>query len=809
MSDEENIEQSFSKLNVSEKELSMTETQLKESEKVSERDLSITETQLKESEKPLNVSEESSQTPTKEVRETNYPAWASNLQRFYSKGTLKAASVPEKLAEFFREPNNILDSNSPLSPSNRTENDLSVMSSSRLADTDSFTDVTAESKVDNAEDEADTSKLDAVPVVKKALFKEADSSKQPSRNWTFSMPVFFKSVKNRNTTIADVPDTITSKKHLIGKLMLHDGKKYQGLASGIRLARDVFLCTRHSLSFHKLSNLMVAFDIYTTFHEKPDDSKVFAIEQVYGEESQHVYETYNIHWNPEGDIVLLKLKITSLLPSFFTDSGPYVTIKKLEVSDMSVSFPIFHLGYASGSHLKPSAETFLRLDFMASRVRGDDLLHMGCVKSGTNVGIVASIQENKEQNTERVVLSPTKKGGHTSTVEFDQNGRSKKLHQNGSTKEYDMSTLHVAASHIYGGDHLILSLTTRQGSSGGAYFDEDGHLIAVHIGALHESVDQAMGLPQNYHAHVAVLPTEPFTNQFLFDALLPENKSFSLTDNPYQADCFSPGYYLLARKNEFSTNLVTIGVIQQVREPTEGGQPGICKYSCEILRPNLTPLELKFVVNTSTNKLVRIKDVALNTAYCPIDGRPWGEFHILLKDEEATPRENRIHFIPCLMYIPNYQTSSNHFFTSLGKNAFSTHGITEEELLSAIKDLIREKEKEESKVQSRLNGDIFHYTHTWRKDVYASFHYVEKNGHLFVLGIGTHIDRQHTNDRQEGYVFSKDNWVASLCDIYTINKNCKKTKTVITKRLHIVQANKLMVFLTEEGYDAYEKSVQK
>lgn len=742
---------------------------------------------------------------------TTYQDFAGTVQRRYSTEGMRPSEVEDSFIEYFRKPNNLLDSNSPpprpleragMNPAESVDR----LASAIAGDHPSPSPAAGHTINAVAKKDADSNVDDALSTITQKMtlnpskeeisspINSSESSVTEQKRERFSFDSFFshsgsfKGVKNRNTNIAGIPETVFEKRDHIGKIMLVSGERYIGLASGIRLSSvgesDIFLCTRHSIGLHNIDDLIVGFEILNYFHEKPDPSNIYRIEEVLGEKRADIYQEHRIHWDPISDLVLLKIQLQSKLPGSQertrTGNQTYIRVRSIDTLTISTSFPMFHLGYASVSHLKASAEFGLRLDSAESIKRGDNWLHTGCVKDN-NPGIIDRVQPDTSTCSNTVTITPVKPGGRTSTVNVSEDGSSaKKLHKNGNTRDYKMSTLHIVAPHIHGGDHLILSLSTKPGSSGGGYFDMEGNLIAVHIGAFLPSINKVMGLPAKYHAHVALLPTAPFRHQFLYAALIPEKKPQPLS--AYSIGSMKIGDYLLSQETSFSS-LTTIGIIEKFSYEDETSS-----YLCQIINPTLHLKQLRIKI------LEDQRLVIYNADEDPDTGSTQSIF--ICKESDIKP-ENRISIVPSLLRILQYGTAHQTVIVSSDYSAFLNDIEKENRIVDALRGTLDIKKHAD---MDETCGKVSHSTYTWGRDDYASFHFVEcgdkdgENGrNLFVIGIGTHIDER----TREDYAFENGHWTPVLQKVFS--KNPKKP-------LCIKEDNRLCTFLTSEALRSYSNT---
>lgn len=202
--------------------------------------------------------------------------------------SLSASDIDSEMRRYFQKPDSILDSNSPVRDG-AGGNDFSVISSTRLTSHQDDNDAEWNSK-------APAGMEDVAAVGKKLDFEQ--SSWRGLLSW-FNTP---KSIKNRNTNKTDISDSVLSKRHLVGKIMSKDKSCYRGLASGILLEKNIFLCTRHSLRLKPLDQLFVGFGIYADYNEKPKQENIFGIKRILEEEYLRYYEAHGIHWVDDGDL---------------------------------------------------------------------------------------------------------------------------------------------------------------------------------------------------------------------------------------------------------------------------------------------------------------------------------------------------------------------------------------------------------------------------------------------------------------------------------------------------------------------------
>lgn len=450
------------------------------------------------------------------------------------------------------------------------------------------------------------------------------------------------------------------------------------------------------------------------------------------------------------------------------------------LTKMPCSLPIYHMGYAAGSHLKISCESVFRLDFLSCRARGDSLVDVPCLKNDS-AGLIQNVIRDDENSADEYYISPLKSNGRSSVVAVDKSGEARKQHKNGNSSFYELSNFHIAATHIHGGDHLILCLTTSTGSSGGVYLDENGNLIAIHIGSFIRSINTALGLPKNYFAHVALLPNVAFEILFLYKVLIPESREFCVSTKRYLLCDMQVGMYLLATENEFSNDFLTVGVIVKVLECSSGGKTSVIKYSCLVDTPNMQQLELRFVVNQESSKIQAIKSSGTNDHVCiagrtlvinPTTENALVDRYIYLCKEGKADNFEKVDVFPSFFRILNWNRETSLEFYQSWNIDFQLGSDPERKLdREVIASLIGSKESPHSDADEK-HGKVFHYTHTWGNDDYASFHYIERqngNGnHLFIVGIGQHIGR----DRRS-YRFLKGQWTPPLFDIYKGKGNGK------------------------------------
>lgn len=129
-----------------------------------------------------------------------------------------------------------------------------------------------------------------------------------------------------------------------------------------------------------------------------------------------------------------------------------------------------------------------------------------------------SLYKEKLQATEQGATIKKARGGDITFVRFEDGNYYRLL-----TKDPVMFSAPLKTTN-----HMLVTLETSPGASGGAYLDNNGKIIAIHCGKLSDELNKIFGIHPKYSLHLALIPGVPLVNKFLLKLVKFENLTLSI-----------------------------------------------------------------------------------------------------------------------------------------------------------------------------------------------------------------------------------------------------------------------------------------
>lgn len=317
----------------------------------------------------------------------------------------------------------------------------------------------------------------------------------------------------------------------VSKLTNSFGKiSHNGAPAGTGLlisAREV-LTTRHTIDEDRnFSSYEVQFGV---LKKGPETEPFRVVKIVFPEDPDFPKE---LGCGAKGDFAVLILDHSPLLAVIDDDAdAPFFNIASRESRNADEARECVFVGYSSGNELSISAGPSLpiRLSFalsspyevVGSPVRLHDKLYHG--------GAITAVSPTTEGGTNLEFSSGSKKAVLSVS---DKDSSIKRANSDFSYS--DPNKFEISAMPWVGPDHMLFSLRTYPGASGGAYFNSQGELLAIHRGVLSKEISELMGAPEGHKVCVAAFPNEECVTTF-WDSLISLEKKQKNTSTKLPTD---------------------------------------------------------------------------------------------------------------------------------------------------------------------------------------------------------------------------------------------------------------------------------
>lgn len=207
-----------------------------------------------------------------------------------------------------------------------------------------------------------------------------------------------------------------------------------------------------------------------------------------------------------------------------TKTPPYVNSIPKNPPEINHLSTLYYVGYNAATHLKVSKG----IPLIRSLSNIGDVHLSGKEKLIHNTGKI--IADHPIPTGNGYILSPTSeklKKNATYSITPDSSSNSTALIRSNSSTKKELKMKEddyvISANPVSEFDHLITSLKTGYGSSGGGYFTADGRLLSMHIGKLIPPLQELFNLPERDKAHFSIIPSAKFQSFYWEDYLLYED----------------------------------------------------------------------------------------------------------------------------------------------------------------------------------------------------------------------------------------------------------------------------------------------
>lgn len=327
---------------------------------------------------------------------------------------------------------------------------------------------------------------------------------------------FYKRFRNLAITNDKIPEDIKKWQPLMGKIFPRNDSSEKGVGCGMLLNNSTLLTCQHVIESFSVNELYVGFNVLN-FSDRVKLRDKFSVSRIIIADNTAEYDdycrTFGIACGHDSDIAFLVISKT-LDDQEFPDIGisPRVMSKSYDgkVSD------VYFVGYTSGSHLKVSFELHgLSLSFVEIMETGSDLTGAPVTDGSRDMGIIA---ERSEDNI-YVLKKEGSKPIHVTPIEGHR------IQKIGSIIYKHSEKFTVNVDPLLAADHMIVSLKTNNGSSGGVYITLDGTIVGLHCGVIQPHAAQHFKVSSKLAPHLVLFLHQQFLNSFWFRIIDKQMKS--------------------------------------------------------------------------------------------------------------------------------------------------------------------------------------------------------------------------------------------------------------------------------------------